>query len=835
MLLKSLSAAFASFAFSIFILAAALTPSEAQAAKPYMSGAPTGFEENRGQADAAVRFISRQLGFTLFLSDDETVFRLHGAHGSSVVRMSFAGGSDLARLRGIDRMPGVTNYLDSSPMARSITGIPSFAWVRAFRVVPGVNVEYHVHDGQLEYDLRVAPQVEVANLRLTFAGADQLFVDDRGNLVIDTANGRLVHLAPHALQHKGDRTIAVAVRYLLSEDGKVSFQLGPYDRGKELIIDPVLRFSTYLGGNDSLDPAGLPRLAFTRPVAIAIDGQANTYVAGYTDAMDFPTTNGNPISFFNGGCFLDGETIEPCDDFVAKFDSSGKMVYSTFLGDSNLLGLPFIRALTVDAKGQAYVAGFRALFTEFSPAFMKKLSADGSTVLYEYRIPTQCVINAVAVDAAGMTYIAGRADDPGGCPATPGAFQTSSTAASAFIAKLDSTQSGQFSQGETLIYLTFLGGSSDDEANAIKVDADGNAYVAGFTISSDFPRTSHFGSGTGGAFVSKLDATASTLIYSALLHGGMATALALDSARNAYITGSALGSGFPRTSGAFRTAFGGGDSDAFVAKLSQGGGNLRYSTYLGGSNEDHGTGIAVDGSGRVYVGGWTRSSDFPVSSNRVQKAFGGGTCNAKPCADAFVTTLDPSGTGLAFYSTLLGGSASEFENGLVIDKALNVYITGETYSSDFPATPGAFQTTKKGLSDGFISKLVIAGDLAMTMNASATSVPRDSNVTYTVRTLNDGPDQSDALVMTDTLPAGATFVSVSPFSGSCTSPPTGSGGTLRCTRTNLSKGSTWTVLLTLKLHNPSGSVITNVAKVKAKTQDLKISNNTVSTTVSIQR
>ena len=814
---------------------------------------PLIFEENRGQTDSRVRYVARGPGYTLFLTSTEAVVRLRGPDSSeilasggstrqraesstprtAVVHMRLAGAKPSRMVQGVGELPGKSNYLGSDHRKHSLINIPHYSRVLYLGVLAGIDIAYYGNEGQLEYDLIASPGSHPHDLSVEMDGVNGMQIDGQGRLVLQTAAGRLWQNKPLAYQEIDGKRQPIACEYVLKSGHRVGFRFGTYDPQRRLIIDPVLRFSTHLGGSDSLDPAGNPRLAFTRAVAIAIDNKGNTYIAGNTDAMDFPTTEGGTISFFNGGCFLDAETIEPCDEFVAKFDPTGMMIYSTFLGDSNLLGMPFIRALTVDTKGQAYVAGYRGLFPEFSPAFVKKLSADGSAVQYEYRILTQCVINAIAVDTAGKTYIAGRTDDPGGCPATPGVFQTTSNAASAFIAKLDSTQSGQFSQGETLIYLTYLGGSSDDEANAIKVDENGNAYVAGFTISSDFPRTSSFGSGTGGAFVAKLNSTASKLIYSTLIHGAMATAVALDRSLNAYITGSALGPGFPRTSGAYRTTFGGGDSDAFVAKLSPGGGILRYSTYLGGSNEDHGTGIAVDGSGRVYVAGWTRSSDFPVSSNAVQKTFGGGTCSSKPCADAFVTTLNSSGTGIAFYSTLLGGNASDFANGLALDPALDVYLTGETYSSNFPVTSGAFQTRKKGLSDAFLSKLVIAADLSISESVSAGTAAPGSDLTYTVKASNKGPDTSDLPMMTDAIPVGTRFVSAIVSSGSCTLPPVGGTGTVTCRRHSMTKGAPWTLTLTVRLGS-SVSSITNAARISAKTQDLISSNNVATVVTPVQ-
>ena len=258
----------------------------------------------------------------------------------------------------------------------------------------------------------------------------------------------------------------------------------------------------------------------------------------------------------------------------------------------------------------------------------------------------------------------------------------------------------------SLVYSTYLGGSSDDFGRGIAVDSSGNAYLTGNTASINFPVTAGAfqtaSSGGNDAFVSKLNSSGSALIYSSYLGGSdedLGYGIAVDSAGNAYVTGYTYSSNFPTTAGALQTVFG-GDMVAFVSKLNSGGSTLVYSTYLGSSG-NQGDGIAVDLSGNAYVTGDTYSSNFPITAGAVQTTYGGGT-------DAFVSKLNSGGSALV-YSTYLGGSSSDSGQGIALDSAGNAYVTGNTASINFPVTAGAFQTASGGIYDAFVSKLNSGG------------------------------------------------------------------------------------------------------------------------------
>ena len=303
----------------------------------------------------------------------------------------------------------------------------------------------------------------------------------------------------------------------------------------------------------------------------------------------------------------------------------------------------------------------------------------------------------IAVDAAGNAYVTGITDSAD-FPTTMGAFQTAvSGTGDFFVTKLNPT-------GTALVYSTYLGGSGSDSSPGIAVDAQGNAYVAGFTGGTDFPTTEGAFqtaiTGSNDVFVTKLNPDGSALVYSTLLGGSradVAFGLAVDAAGNAYVAGWTESTNFPTTAGAFQTSFG-GNRDAFVTKLNLTGSARVYSTYLGGSTLDQGRAIAVDAQGSAYVTGFTGSTDFPTTPGAFQTTPGPG---------AFVTKVNPSGTGLV-YSTYLGGHFLDTGIAIAVDAlpSPNAYVTGSSGSGNFPTTAGAFQTTASGGSDAFVAKIV---------------------------------------------------------------------------------------------------------------------------------
>ena len=244
----------------------------------------------------------------------------------------------------------------------------------------------------------------------------------------------------------------------------------------------------------------------------------------------------------------------------------------------------------------------------------------------------------------------------------------------------------------------------------IAVDSSGNVYISGDTWSSNFPTTAGafqttFAGGLTDAFVTKLNATGSALLFSTFLGGSaghdFARRVALDASGNAYLAGGTASSNFPTTAGAFQTSYGGGKSDAFVTKLNAAGTSLLYSTFIGGTRLEQGLAVALDSSSNVYVAGRTESANFPTTAGAFQTSYGG-------VADVFVTKLNATGSA-SLYSTYLGGTREE-PLGMAADTFGNAYVTGHTWSPNFPVTFGAFQTIfLGGPNDAFATKLNPAG------------------------------------------------------------------------------------------------------------------------------
>jgi hypothetical protein len=623
---------------------------------------PLSFEANHGQTDPQVQYLARGQGYALFLTETEAVLTLQKPAATSassaagaVLRLQLIGANAAPPVQGLDPLAGTDNYFVGNDPAQWHTAIPTYGRVAYAGVYPGIDLVYYGNQQQLEYDFTIAPGADPGLIRLHVDGAQNLALDSQGDLVLHTAGGDVVEHAPVLYQQGAGGRQPIAGWFVPEGGDQVGFAVGAYDRSRPLIIDPTLSYSTYLGGS-----------GHTVGTAIAVDAAGNAYVTGDTSSTNFPTTPGAFQTTLGGGGFT-------TNAFVTKLNATGTaLVYSTYLGGSGL--------------------------SEFG---------DRGT--------------GIAVDAAGNAYVTGLTESSS-FPTTPGAFQThlgGSGAENAFVTKLNTS-------GTALVYSTYLGGNTGDEGFGIAVDASGNAYVTGQTNSRNFPTTpgafqaTYAGSGDTKAFVTKLNPAGTALVYSTYLGGSGAAGsgdsgagIAVDAAGNAYIAGSTYSSDFPTTPGTFQ-ASNRGFPNAFVTELNAAGTALVYSTYLGGSRSDFGTAIAVDTASNVYVTGFTQSSDFPTTPGAFQTTLGGGG-DLNGDTNAFVTKLNATGTALV-YSTYLGGSVSNpFYNGdlglgIAVDGSGDAYVTGSTRSSNFPTTPGAFQTQLGGLDgNAFVTKLNATG------------------------------------------------------------------------------------------------------------------------------
>lgn len=662
---------------------------------------PLQFEVNEGQADAAARFLAHGQGYSLLLTPHEVVLRLL----SAMVRLQFVGAAPEPKLVGLDRLPGIVNYYLSLDRAQWHTGIPTYARVKYEGVYPGIDVVLYGNQQQLEHDFVVAPGRDPGAITLQAQTVDALTIDQAGDLVMGIGGDELRLLKPFIYQEVDGIRRPVDGGFALKGAGQFGFQVAAYDTSLPLIIDPVLSYSTYFGGD--ADDYGH---------AVAVDQAGNLYLTGATNSTNFPLNDAAQDTFGGGGvaCPSDLPTRICYDAFVTKLNAAGNAIlYSTYLG---LPGDDEGRAIAIDPSGNAYVTGRLSVAGDpplddlyiYSYTLVAKLGPTGNLIYGgAFGNSGSGVIGlGIAADLAGRAYVTGEAGG-GNIPTTSDAIQTQrGELIDAFVSVFDP-------EGY-LLYSTYLGGSGaycgvcQSSGRGIAVDGSGHIYVTGLAGPS-FPVTMNAFQrdfrGFWQAFVVEIDRTragATGLVYSTLL-GGTQTevgqAIALDPAGKVYVTGAAKSDDFPTTAGAYdRTCGTDGlcnpttvcipgtppvcetkpQEDAFVAKFDlarSGPASLLYSTYVGGSGRDEGRAVAVDASGRAYVTGFTVSPDFPMA-NPLQPTFGGNR-------EAIVFALNPAASELV-YSTYMGGGGDDEGYGIAVDASGNTYVTGYTGSGAFP-------------------------------------------------------------------------------------------------------------------------------------------------------
>jgi hypothetical protein len=684
---------------------------------------PLSFELNHGQVDGAVKFISRARGYTLFLTEREAVMVWPGNDAAGAVparrdrvsqarieenvrtgskpvtlRMHLVGAQPSSSVRGAGELPGKVNYFIGNDPSRWRTNIPTFTHVRLGQVYPGIDLVYYGNQSDLEYDFVVAPGADPGVIELTFDGADRVELDAAGQLLLRVGDEEVHWRPPHVYQEGNGTRQDVAASYRLrstpevaaeEQTPRVAFQVAGYDTTRPLVIDPVLVYSTYVGG-------GADDVAY----GIAVDSSGSAYVTGSTFSLDFPTAN--PIQ------------PEPLGDeaaFVTKLSPAGDtMIFSTYLGGSGSGLINEGHAIAVDPGGSVLVTGptgstdfpvFNALQPTFGggtkDAFVAKLSPDGAGLVFSTYLGGSGGDTpwAIALDSATNIYVAGSttsADFPTVAPIQP----RNNGVVNGFVAKLDA-------QAQHLVYSTYLGGSASDLLHGLAVDGTMRAYVTGWTTSSNFPTVNAIQAVYGGGvdnFVARLDANGSSLEYSTYLGGnaGLAGAIAVDPAGSAYVTGTTSSTNLPTTPGVVQARLSGA-TDAYVAKLNAAGSAFDYLTYLGGTDIDLGQAIAIDAAGNAYAAGRTSSTNFPTRDPiQALPAFTPNDQN-----DGFVAKLSPDGSALV-WSTYFGGSDLEDQLSLVLDSAGGVYVSGRTRSSDFP-TQNALQPSLGGANDAFVAKL----------------------------------------------------------------------------------------------------------------------------------
>ncbi|HJV09341.1 MAG TPA: SBBP repeat-containing protein, partial [Acidimicrobiales bacterium] len=534
----------------------------------------------------------------------------------------------------------------------------------------------------------LAAGADPSQVRVAWHGADPLAITPDGRLAVTTPVRTVEEDAPKAFQDVHGRRVPVEVAFELHDAESYGFRLGHYDRTLPLVIDPaVLLYAGFLGGAGNEFSNG-----------IAVDGSGNAYVTGLTGsgADTFPETPGALQATNNGAG----------DVFVAKVNPTGSsLLYATFLGGS---GEDIGHDIAVDGAGVAYVTGatnstdfptanpIQATAGGLYDAFLVKLNAAGSALVYATYLggSGQDHGYGVAVDGAGNAYLAGETSSSN-MPTANALQATNGGLVDAFVAKVNAA-------GSALVYSSYLGGSGTDVGTAIALDGAANAYLTGFTDSTNFPTANPLQAaqaGSNDAFLAKLNASGTALVYATYLGGSSNDTgidVAVDAAGNAVVAGATLSSDFP-TANALQ-AVNAGAPDAFVAKVNAAGSALVSSTYLGGAAADAAFSLALDASGNAYLSGQTLSDTFPTA-NPFQATRAGSV-------DAFVAKLNAAGTALV-YSSYLGGAQQEVGQAIAVDAAGNAYVTGFTASpaATFPETSGVFQPAPGGSNDAFVAKV----------------------------------------------------------------------------------------------------------------------------------
>lgn len=663
----------------------------AAAAMPdFVTHLPVVFEPNRGQADSRAQYLAHGPGYSLLLSPGETVIKLRrpdtnvgaswrtfllkladrASPKSATLRLRLLDANEGTSWVGLEEREGRSHYFLGNRPDAWLAGVPQFGRVQSQQVYDGIDLVFYGQGQELEYDFIVAPGRDPGKIRWRVDGADSVALQPDGDLLLTTAVGdiRLRHPVIYQTDTGGARQ-AVAGGFRLVDGHTVGFDIGPYDRNRPLIIDPVVTYVALFGGSGNTTVA----------LGLAVDTSGSPYISGATCDLQYPAT---PASLQNqgGGVFGDNG----CEDaFVTKLSSDGtSLVYSTFIGGADSDGAGRI---AVDSTGAAYVTGIT-------------LSADFPTTTGAY----------------SRTFAAGN------CTL---AFGSQVACADAFVTKLAP-------DGSQLVYSTYVGGSRFDLGGGIAIDETGAAYVQGWTNSTNFPVTAGVAQGTyaGGtcfagfapcydAFVTKLTPDGSQLVYATYLGGSSqeyAFSIAVDAGHNAYVTGSTESTDFPVTSGAYQTtpAAGADQPDAYVAKLNPAGTALVYATYLGGAGNDLAYDIRPDTGGTALIAGTTDSADFPTTSGAWKTTAdlpGGFTCSLDIlqfiiCGEGFVTRINATGTALGF-STFIGGSYTDAVFAVLPAANGDVWVGGRTVSTDLPTTPDALYAAQ----GGFLARLAADG------------------------------------------------------------------------------------------------------------------------------
>ncbi|UCE23351.1 MAG: SBBP repeat-containing protein [Candidatus Zixiibacteriota bacterium] len=651
-------------------------------------GSLLNFTPNAGQWDDQVHFRASTDGATMWFAADGAYYqfvrevspasppdpRLQNRTRDSqslFIKASFVGANQDVEIVGEGLLGSKCNFFLGNNPARWQADLPNYEAIVYRDVYPGIDLKYYGNDRQLEYDFIVSPGADPSRIQIRYDGAERVSVNGDGQLEVTTAWGTVTEMRPYIYQRDGGGYIVLAGRYRLLSDNSFGFELNDnYDPNLPLIIDPVLTYSSYLGGAYAQYANG-----------VTFDSEGNIVIVGDTRSADFPLVN--PLQGVLAGRY---------DLFVTKINpGTGDILFSTFFGGTETEQFP---AVTLDATGNVVVSSytdsediptvnpFQSDLLGDWDAIIFKLSADGSTLLFSTYLGGTKVEYAggIAVDASNNVYVCGITTSFNFPLQNPYCDEISGGDYDGFVTKFSPS-------GDALIYSTYLGGRDMEQLRSIAVNASGEAYVVGSTYSDDYPavnalyQTQINQDGPTDAVITKFTAGGDNLVFSTFIPGTedeWFIDVALDESGTAYVVGSSESDDFPVVNPiqAERSGAGSDDiADVVVAALTGNGDALLFSTYLGGLGEDYGESIALAPDGGVFFTGTTFSYDFPTY-NGLDFVMDG-------ASDALVVRLNTTGTGIV-YSTFLGGSSGEQGEAVAVDPNSNPCIVGSTYSADFP-------------------------------------------------------------------------------------------------------------------------------------------------------
>lgn len=643
--------------------------------------------------DPSIDFILRHRNLSAYFGQDGALLSAVSRIRGVALRHRFVEGRSVRPRGGRTLSTRVSSFVGDSP--QWTRGDAAYAEILYDEVWPGIDVVFEPRGRNLEYTLRVRPGADVRQARFRYEGAERIRGTPEGGLLVDVAGGTLQESAPLAFQETPSGRRTVDVRVDVGADGSYGFEVAGADPARELVIDPIVDYSTLLGsGNGGWGFSGGSDV----PRAVTTDAAGNIVVTGHTES-DFPTTVGAYMRTRAGFT----------DVFVCKLNPAGTaLIWSTLIGGYQGQGA---RGVALDAAGDVYLAGTAvdgfpttpgAFQTSGGGSFACKLSADGSSLLWSTMIGNWSA-TCMALDGAGNVYVGGRASSS--ATATAGAYDpTHNGFDDGFVVKVNAG-------GGSLGWATFLGGAQTDWLEALAIDAGGHVFVGGWTESSGFPTTPGvvrptYGSPYSDAFVTKINPDGASLAWSTLLGGDSSDylqALALMPGGEVALSVHSASGNYPITPGAY-AAPPLGAIGKFVTVLSSTASSISWSTFIGkASFQEFSPSIVADASGNVYITGSTSESTFPTTPGTHSPGYNGD-------GDAFVTKVLAGGTALG-WSTFIGGNSSESGVALCLAADGGPIVVGTTHSQNFPASPGAYDRVYGGTYDGFVVRLTLSGGL----------------------------------------------------------------------------------------------------------------------------